>query len=104
MYCNPINATNQTFGCDGSTVLEHLFVYWVGPLSATALVVFLHDRIQGTRPATELRALKDETDEDRKVKEIAESRNAVAEVPAPLSQNGNYPRHRKKGGNRTAVG
>lgn len=31
-YLNPLNASNQTFGCHGTTVVEHLFVYWFGPI------------------------------------------------------------------------
>ena len=36
MYLNPINATNQTFGCHGTGTLEHLVVYWGAPFVATA--------------------------------------------------------------------
>ena len=35
MYLNPINATNQTFGCHGTGKLEHLIVYWGAPFAAT---------------------------------------------------------------------
>ncbi|KAI0231886.1 hypothetical protein LSAT2_017767 [Lamellibrachia satsuma] len=35
MYLNPINATNQTFGCHGTGRLEHLVVYWGAPFAAT---------------------------------------------------------------------
>jgi hypothetical protein len=42
MYLNPLNASNQTFGCDGTSAISHLIVYWVGPLLATsATAIFL---------------------------------------------------------------
>ena len=44
-YLNPINATNQTFGCDGVSVWEHIAIYWVGPLSATVLSTRLHPHL-----------------------------------------------------------
>lgn len=40
-YLNPINASNQCFGCHGATIAEHLAVYWIGPLLATAATVYL---------------------------------------------------------------
>ena len=36
-YLNPINATNQTFGCKGLAFIDFVIVYWVAPLLATAL-------------------------------------------------------------------
>lgn len=42
MYANPLNASNQTFGCEGMTILEHLLIYWVAPLSATVIGYKLH--------------------------------------------------------------
>lgn len=45
MYMNPIKASNQTFGCDGTSVSEHIFVYWVGPLLASVLAVIVHRRL-----------------------------------------------------------
>ena len=35
---NPINASNQTFGCKGLTTIEHLLTYWVSPLAAAVIV------------------------------------------------------------------
>ncbi len=39
---NPVNASNQTFGCHGTSPLEHIFVYWGAPLLAAAIAVVLH--------------------------------------------------------------
>ena len=44
-YLNPINASNQTYGCHGASTLEHLLVYWVGPLVATMLTVSLKQHL-----------------------------------------------------------
>ncbi|ELU12507.1 hypothetical protein CAPTEDRAFT_65598, partial [Capitella teleta] len=40
-YLNPINATNQTFGCRGISSLHHVIIYWAGPLVSTALVAYI---------------------------------------------------------------
>ena len=45
MYMNPVNASNQTFGCAGISVWEHIFVYWGGPLLASALAVIVQRRL-----------------------------------------------------------
>ena len=45
MYMNPINATNQTFGCRGINVLEHIFVYWVSVFLAGVLGVIMHKQL-----------------------------------------------------------
>ena len=45
-YLNPINATNQTFGCRGVSLLEHLVVYWLGPLGAAALGTYIHPHLK----------------------------------------------------------
>ena len=42
---NPVNASNQTFGCAGISVWEHIFVYWAGPLLASALAVIVQRRL-----------------------------------------------------------
>ena len=42
---NPVNASNQTFGCAGISVWEHIFVYWGGPLLASALAVIVQRRL-----------------------------------------------------------
>ena len=31
MYMQPALATGYTLGCHGTTVIEHMFVYWLGP-------------------------------------------------------------------------
>ena len=42
---NPVNASNQTFGCDGIGAAEHIFVYWAGPLLAAALAAVVHRKL-----------------------------------------------------------
>lgn len=32
MYFNPILATTVTYGCEGLSTMEHIFVYWIGPI------------------------------------------------------------------------
>ena len=46
MYLNPINASTQTFLCKGTSAPEHLLVYWVGPLLATAIASWLGINVQ----------------------------------------------------------
>ena len=45
MYLNPVNATNQTFGCQGASVLEHVLIYWAGPICATLLAIIIHNNL-----------------------------------------------------------
>lgn len=40
-YLNPLNATNQHFGCRGLSNVEHVVVYWLGPLAAVATAMYL---------------------------------------------------------------
>ena len=46
MYFNPANATQQTFGCHGTSPPEHIFVYWVGPLLGCSCAVKLHAQMR----------------------------------------------------------
>ena len=39
---NPLNASNQTFGCHGATPTEHIVVYWIGPMIATSVGAKMH--------------------------------------------------------------
>lgn len=39
MYLNPVNATNQTYGCHGPWFVEFVLVYWIAPFLGTALAV-----------------------------------------------------------------
>ena len=41
MYGNAIKATNQTFGCQGTSVLDHLFVYWLSTILAGVVSVYV---------------------------------------------------------------
>ena len=43
MYLNPVNATNQTFGCHGPLLVEFVAVYWLAPFLGTALAVVTQD-------------------------------------------------------------
>jgi len=50
-YLNPVNATNQNWGCDGEDPFVHIFVYWIGPLVATAVVLVVMKRREWIDPA-----------------------------------------------------
>ncbi|CAH1788748.1 unnamed protein product [Owenia fusiformis] len=45
MFLNPANASVQTFGCDGVSTVEHIFIYTIGPMVATALAYKLHSHL-----------------------------------------------------------
>jgi len=45
-YLNPVNASNQTWGCAGTSHLEHILIYWLGPLAATALTVLARNHVK----------------------------------------------------------
>jgi hypothetical protein len=40
-YLNPVLASSMQFGCSGSTLLEHLQVYWVADTLGTLLAYYL---------------------------------------------------------------
>ncbi|CAD5114723.1 DgyrCDS3766 [Dimorphilus gyrociliatus] len=44
MFANPVNASNQMFGCSGLTKSEHIFIYWVSPLAATITLYLIFRR------------------------------------------------------------
>ena len=46
---NPINASNQTFGCKGLSNTYHLLTYWLAPLTAAVIVpLIIHKYSKGT--------------------------------------------------------
>ncbi|XP_013398473.1 aquaporin-11 [Lingula anatina] len=52
-YFNPANASAQGFGCPGNTKLEHIIVYWLGPLMGTVLAVVLTNHFKKTEKKKE---------------------------------------------------
>ena len=55
MYLNPLNATNQHFGCDGISAAEHITIYWIGPLLASAVATRSYDLVATDKPTTSKR-------------------------------------------------
>ena len=45
MYLNPVNATNQTFGCHGPLLVEFVAVYWLAPFLGTAVGFALGEEV-----------------------------------------------------------
>ena len=90
MYGNPLNATNQTFGCDGITAVEHFIVYWMGPLSATLIGYKLHHAVRESRLRSE-RALHKErnlvlANDDSEVKDKAKASKNGSEEKVELTK------------------
>ncbi len=44
-FVNPVNASNQTFGCHGTSALEHIIIYWLGPMTGAACGVVLRNHL-----------------------------------------------------------
>lgn len=64
MYLNPINATNQSFGCRGVTALDHFLIYWVGPLAAAFIATRLHTWMRNILSAAKKDMLGDDPNEN----------------------------------------
>ena len=45
MYFNPILATTVTYGCEGLNTMEHIFVYWIGPIIGQLLGTFTYQSL-----------------------------------------------------------
>lgn len=43
-YLNPLNASNQTLGCKGTSVFDHFLVYWIGPCVSASLTSVIYYR------------------------------------------------------------
>ena len=56
LYMNPLNASNQTIGCHGNTILEHLLVYWIGPFATVVSTTILLSRLKAKFSREEKRA------------------------------------------------
>lgn len=41
-YLNPLNASNQTLGCRGTSVADHFLVYWIGPCVSAYLASIVY--------------------------------------------------------------
>ncbi|XP_019630501.1 PREDICTED: aquaporin-12-like isoform X1 [Branchiostoma belcheri] len=55
MMFNPALAVSMTYGCKGESIIDHVVVYWIGPLIATALSYYLHF---GTVPVLQAEKVK----------------------------------------------
>ena len=66
MYLNPVNASNQTFGCSGLSNFKHIVIYWIGPLFATILVCLINNY---TSTETHIKAAETKRDQHKKHKD-----------------------------------
>ena len=84
MYVQPALATGYKIGCHGETVLDHLFVYWVGPFIGGYLAYTFLQKFH-PQPA----------DKDIK-KEIEKQPGRNQKVDKSFNSNHSKLRHRRK--------